>query len=94
MLEERTKSGVTSVMDNQLQERFITAAMYCAEKLSECPELKNYRIYRQHEALPHQLVQACTTTHVRRRSEQWMLVVSAKRLSKSRSLAVEVRGCR
>lgn len=81
-------------MNKQLQERFIAAATFCVEQLSECPELKNYRIYRQPEASPRQPVKESAAIPARRRAEKWILLVSAKRLGKTRRLTVEVRGCR
>ncbi|HEY9742764.1 MAG TPA: hypothetical protein V6C90_19945 [Coleofasciculaceae cyanobacterium] len=90
-------------MNEELQQPLITAAFECFRQLSECPELKNYRIYRELGSLPRQQVKECalpvgdsplTATSARQWTGKWMLFVSANRLGKGHQLVVEVRGYR
>lgn len=90
-------------MDKAIPQPFIAAACQCFQRLSECPELKNYRIYRQPGASPHRQIQdytpsvkpeSSTTTTTRHWTGKWILVVSAKRSTKASWLDVKVRGYR
>lgn len=90
-------------MNQELHKPFIAAAAECFRRLSECPELKNYRIYREPESLPRQQIQECTplvgnyahrATTPRHWAGKWILVVSAKRLGTAQPLVVKVQGCR
>ncbi len=88
-------------MNEEPQDAFIDIAFKSLRKLSECPELKNYRIYRDSEKGFSKKVQqrttllsdrSRTTTAKHHWSGKWILVVSAKR--SARELSVKVRGCR
>jgi hypothetical protein len=90
-------------MAKEIPQPFIAAACHCFQRLSECPELKNYRIYREPGASPHPPIQeyppavraeSSTTTTTRHWTGKWILVVSAKRSTKASLLDVKVRGYR
>ncbi|HEY9631957.1 MAG TPA: hypothetical protein V6D14_01035 [Coleofasciculaceae cyanobacterium] len=90
-------------MNEKCLQPFITTAFDCFHRLSECSELKNYRIYRDPGALPRQPIQECvslvedypsTATHAKQGTGKWILVVSAQRSNKTGSLVVKLQGWR
>lgn len=90
-------------MNQELQQPFIAAAYQCFQTLSECPELKNYRIYRDSGVLPCKPMKDCaslveedrpTRTTAKHCARKWILVVSAKRSDETGLFVVKVRGCR
>lgn len=88
-------------MSEDLKEAFVAAALETFQKLSECPEIKNYRVYREPEnnlrrkLQKHEEVVGKSTLAPRSVSSlpfRWVLVVSAQ---KSAHRAVwKVRGYR
>ncbi len=83
-------------MNQALESPFIAAAIACFDRLSECPELKNYRIYCDPGTASHQpvrenaaRVETQTAMPARRRSQKWIVLVSAKRAGQ-----VNVQICR
>jgi hypothetical protein len=90
-------------MHEEISEQFIAAAIACFETLSKCPNLKNYRVYREPGKSPRQQVKESavvvgdnpsTPIPTRRRPGKWILVVSAKKLNKAHPWVVIVQGCR
>lgn len=90
-------------MNEEISEQFIAAAIACFENLSKCPNLKNYRLYREPGKSPRQQVKGAavlvgdnpsTSIPARRRPGKWILVVSAKRLNKAHPWVVTVQGSR
>lgn len=90
-------------MNEEISEQFIAAAIACFENLSKCPNLKNYRVYREPGKSPREPVKGSavlvgdnpsTPIPARRRPGKWILVVSAKRLNKAHPWVVTVQGCR
>ena len=88
-------------MNDDLKEAFVAAALETFKKLSECPELKNYRIYAEPETsltrkLHRRTALGGTSTPaamaVSSLPFRWVLVVSAQKTA--RQSVLKVRGYR
>ena len=88
-------------MSEDLKEAFLVAALETLKKLSECPELKNYRIYREPRknlkrklntgvALGGKCISVERTTSSL--AFRWVLVVSAQK--SARQSVLKIRGYR
>ena len=90
-------------MKEELHEAFLAAAIDCFQRLSECPDIKDYRVYREPKNSSNQQFQQRNTRGMERRSSvnpvrhsssqpsRWVLIVSAK--NSIRSSTVKVRKC-
>ncbi|HEY9607272.1 MAG TPA: hypothetical protein V6C85_37040 [Allocoleopsis sp.] len=90
-------------MKEELHEAFLAAAIDCFQRLSECPDIKDYRVYREPESLYNKRFQERPSLGLERQSSanpvrhssskpsRWVLVVSAK--NSMRSSTVKVRKC-
>ncbi|HEY9831140.1 MAG TPA: hypothetical protein V6D26_11220 [Stenomitos sp.] len=87
-------------MNEDLREAFVVAALETFKKLSECPELKNYKIYCEPgKSLRRKLQKRAAiggtstpTTGVSSVPFRWVLVVSAQ--TSARQSVLKVRGYR
>jgi hypothetical protein len=88
-------------MNEDIREAFVVAALETFKKLSECPELNNYKIYCEPgKSLRRKLqkraaiggTSAPVTTGVSSVPFRWVLVVSAQ--TSARQSALKVRGYR
>lgn len=88
-------------MNDELRNAFVAAALETFKNLSECPELKNYRIYCEPgKTLRRKLQQRAAqgristpaTTAVSSLPFRWVLVVSAQK--SARQSVLKVRGYR
>jgi hypothetical protein len=88
-------------MNEDLKEAFVAAALETFKKLSECPEIKNSRIYREPgKSLKRQLhrrtalggTSTSAPTAVSSLPFRWVLVVSAQKTA--RQSVLKVRGYR
>ena len=87
-------------MNEDLREAFVVAALETFKKLSECPELKNYKIYCEPgKSLRRKLQKRATigetstpTIGVSSVPFRWVLVVSAQ--TSARQSVLKVRGYR
>ena len=90
-------------MKEELHEAFLAAAIDCFQRLSECPDIKDYRVYGEPENISPKKLQERNARLTERRSSvnpvrsssskpsRWVLVVSAKNSLKSST--VKVRKC-
>lgn len=77
-------------MKDELHEAFLAAAIDCFQRLSQCPDIKDYRVYREPEKNSRQKFQERNARVTKRQSlansvkyssskpSRWVLVVSAK----------------
>lgn len=87
-------------MNEDLREAFVVAALETFKKLSECPELKNYKIYCEpgkslRRKLQKRAAIGGTSTPITGVSSvpfRWVLVVSAQ--TSARQSVLKVRGYR
>lgn len=88
-------------MNDDLREAFISAALETFNKLAECPEIKNCRIYRDPERSFNRTVEERTAlvknksrakSAIRPLPFRWILVISAQK--SARHSVLKVRGYR
>lgn len=103
ILKEYNQSDAILIMNEELHEAFLAAAIDCFQRLSECPDIKDYRVYREPENISNKQFQERNARLTERRSSvnpvrhssskasRWVLVVSAK--NSIRSSTVKVRKC-
>ncbi|HEY9724888.1 MAG TPA: hypothetical protein V6D50_00430 [Chroococcales cyanobacterium] len=103
MLKEDSQSDAILIMKEELNEAFLAAAIDCFQRLSECPDIKDYRVYREPEnSSSKQFKERNTRVRERQTSvnpvryssskpSRWVLVVSAK--NSICSSTVKVRKC-
>jgi phosphopantetheine adenylyltransferase len=86
------------MMNEDRKEAFVAAALETFNKLSECPDLKNYRVYCEPEKSP-QRKSTSRVKHLRKSPSKaknvsslpfrWVLVVSAQKSAHEYTLKVQ-----
>lgn len=88
-------------MNDDLKDAFVAAAIATFNKLSECPEIKNYRVYREPDKKLRSKLQKRAavgrkgtpeTKAVSYEPFRWVLVVSAQK--SARQASFKIRGYR
>lgn len=103
ILKEYSQSDAIFIMKEELNEAFLAAAIDCFQRLSECPDIKDYRVYREpknsssqkfqerNARVTERRISANPVRHSSSKPSRWVLVVSAK--NSLCSSTVKVRKC-